>query len=265
MCFYMLFYKRERLARMSMYHMARVVKMFNEAGHKAQAIVVGDGFEEPAQFEYARSLGIMPYHAKNDPRGLKFRHALQYAISQNTDYICKMDSNNVNSDYYWGECIKIMGGDKVPTFGTRHFTVAHSNPAIKETCVFNTREPFHLCNSGQFYLRYSIENCIDVRSLYAPGQAFNFDGTINKALVKKWGQTIVHHIPGQSPSDCIDLKSDTDIHSYKSYMDKGRKIYPNGPTRLELREQYEEIKLLDSGYFDPSHDKSAAQEASPSA
>lgn len=257
----MLFHERPALTRMSMYHAARVIKMFNAAGHRAIGIVIGDGIKEPEQFDYARELGLLPYHAQNDPLYRKFRFAWQCAVQQQTDYVCKIDSNNLNSDAYWQRCIEKLGGKKVVTFGTSHFTVVSAYPEEERTCHFKTRQAIHLCNSGQFYLRYSIETCLDLGSLYDEGQTYNFDGYINKKLSGKWGDAVVVRLDTMEPMDCLDIKDGTDIHSYESYISRAPKTYSYGPNRSALKESWEELRLLDEGYFGPIPCKSAEQEA----
>lgn len=246
---------------MSMYHMARVIKKFNDVGHKCHGIVFGDCMKEPEQFKYALDLSLIPYHIPNDPLYLKFRFAWQTAMLQKTDYVCKMDSNNVNSEDYLNRCIEKLGREKVVTFGTPHFLVANRDASIEMTKVFTTRKHKHLCNSGQFYLTYSLERVIDFNKLYKKGQTNNFDGEINVLINEKWGDSATHRISPVEPFDCIDIKDGTDIHSYKSYMTER---YPIGPPRNELGSIYPEIKLLDEGYFALSPDKSAGQGDEPS-
>ena len=83
-CFFMLYHKRPELTRMSMWHMAKVIKMFNEAGHKAQGIVIGD---DPIQKKYAESLGIEHIHKPNEPLYQKFASGYQYALLKETDFV----------------------------------------------------------------------------------------------------------------------------------------------------------------------------------
>lgn len=258
----MLLHGREELARMSMYHMARVIKKFNDAGHKCHGIVFGDAIAEPDQFKYALDLGLIPYHIINDPLYLKFRFAWRTALLQQTEYVCKMDSNNVNSEDYWDRCLEKLGGKRVVTFGTPHFIVSSKSIKESKTKVFTTRQHKHLCNSGQFYLRYSLEKVIDFNNLYKKDQGQNFDGVINDKINNEWGDSVTHRLTPVAFTDCLDIKDGTDIHSYDSYASKPN--YPSGPPRHELGSIYPEIKLLDEGYFALAHDKSAAQEDEPS-
>lgn len=258
----MLIHSREELARMSMYHMARVIKKFNDAGHTCHGIVFGDAVAEPDQFKYALDLGLIPYHIINDPLYLKFRFAWQTALLQQTEYVCKMDSNNVNSEDYWDRCLEKIGGVRVVTFGTPHFLVAHRNIDTEKTRVFTTRKHKHLCNSGQFYLTYSLSKVIDFNKLYKEGQKCNFDGEINILINEKWGDEVTHRLSPAEGLDCVDIKDGTDIHPYASYI--SRDHYPLGPVRSELGSIYPEVKLLDEGYFALAPDKSAEQEDEPS-
>lgn len=253
-CFFMLYHKRPEVTRMSMWHMAKVVKKFNEAGHRAQGIVVGCSGCEPKQKAYAEKLGLEHFSKKNTPLSSKFSFAYTQALLKETDYVCKIDSNNFNSDGYWDKCIEKLSGSKVVSFGTNRFTVVSSNQEEEKTCVFKTRKKIHLCNSGQFYLNWSLSQCVNFRSLYSTGQKSNFDGKINEAISKKWGESVIETI-STSPSDCFDIKDGTDIHSYESYIVKRNTVYPAYKDRSKLVEEYEELKLLDLGYFSPSCDK----------
>lgn len=253
-CFFMLYHKRPELTRMSMWHMAKVVKMFNEAGHKAQGMVVGCGSCEPKQKEYAEKLGLEHLSKKNDPLSNKFSFAYSHALMKETDYICKIDSNNFNSEKYWKKCIEFLGGSKHVTFGSNKFCVLNANEGVQGTCVFTTRQKIHLCNSGQFYLNYSLSNAVNFRSIYASDQKCNFDGKINEAFRDKWGESVIKTISSES-DDCFDVKDGTDIHSYESYIRRSPNVYPKYKDRSELVEEHEELKLLDLGYFSLRTDK----------
>jgi len=253
-CFFMLYHKRPQVTRMSMWHMAKVIKMFNEAGHRAQGFVVGCASCEPRQKEYAEKLGLGHVSIPNKPLSRKFSHAYQQALLKETDYICKVDSNNFNSNDYWEKCIDVMHGPKEASFGTNRFCVMSSDPEKQETCVFKTRQSMHLCNSGQFYLNYSLSKSVNFRSIYNENQNCNFDGKINEAMTSQWNESVIKTISSE-PDDCFDVKDGTDIHSYDSYIRKRNGVYPAYKNRNELVEEYEELKLLDLGYFKPSCDK----------
>jgi hypothetical protein len=253
-CFFMLYHKRPELTRMSMWHMAKVVKMFNEAGHRSQGIVIGCASCEPKQKEYAEKLGLEHLDKSNTPLSKKFSFAFTSALMKETDYICWLGSNNIHSDGFWEKCIKTLEGSKQVTFGSNKFCVMHSDPKIQETCVFKTRQDIHLCSSGQFYLNYSLSNAVNFRSVYAENQTCNFDGKINEAFESKWNASVVKRISSE-PNDCFDIKDSTNIHSYESYMRKSPQVYPRYKNRSELVEEYEEFKLLDLGYFSLKTDK----------
>lgn len=253
-CFFMLYHKREEVTRMSMWHMAKVIKMFNDAGHRAKGFVMGCASCEPEQKKYAEKLGLDHIDHQNQPIAKKFSSAYQQALLRETDYICKVDSNNFNSNEYWQKCIDKMFQEKVVSFGTNKFCVMSADKSEQRTCVFNTRQNIHLCNSGQFYLNYSLSKCVNFRSIYAPDQTCNFDGKINVALTDKWGASIINKISSE-PNDCFDVKCGDDIHSYESYIEKMNTVYPSYKDRSELVEEYEELKLLDLGYFSRACDK----------
>jgi len=250
----MLYHKRPELTRMSMWHMAKVIKMFNDAGHKAHGIVVGCRQNDLDSTVYAESLGLRHFQKENSPLYKKFGFAFSQALLMEDDYICKMDSNNFNSKEYWDKCINKISNKKVVSFGTNKFTVLASDPSLQKTCVFTTRKKIHLCNSGQFYLNYSLSQAVNFRSIYDENQRNNFDGKINKAFSEKWGPGVIEII-SSDPEDCFDVKSSTDIHSYDSYICRSPKIYPEYKTRKELLEEFEELKLLDLGYFTPDCDR----------
>jgi len=237
-----------------MWHMAKVIKMFNEAGHKAQGIVIGCAGCEPKQKEYSEKLGLEYFDKKNTPLSSKFAFAYTQALLKETDYVCKLDSNNFNSNRYWQKCIEALKGEKMVTFGTNRFTIVSSDEKQEKTCVFKTRKSIHLCNSGQFYLNWSLSQAVNFRSVYTKGQRANFDGVINETITAKWGESVVKTI-SSSATDCFDVKDGTDIHSYESYIRRRPDVYPAFKDRSVLVEEYEELKLLDLGYFKTSCDK----------
>lgn len=252
--FFMIYHKRPELTRMSLWHMAKAIKMFNDAGHKAKGIAIGCGTCEPKTKKYAEDLGIEHLEKQNNPLGKKFSFAFTQALLKETDYICWVGSNNFHSNDYWNHCIKIMGGQKEVTFGSNRFCIVSSDPEKQDTCVFKTREKMHLCSSGQFYLNFSLSRAVNFRSIYADNQTCNFDGKINEAISRQWNQKVIKTIRSEE-NDCFDVKNAENIHSYESYIKKRGTTYPPHKDRKDLVEEYEEMKLLDLGYFSPSCDK----------
>lgn len=244
-CFFMIYHGRPELTRMSMWHMAKVIKKFNKAGHQSIGIVIGDDFK---QAEYAESLGLEHMYMANDPLDKKFSFTWQQALLKETDYICWLGSNNLHSDGYWNRCIDILGGPKKVSFGTNKFTVVSADPENQKTCVFKTRSTIHLCSAGQFYLNWSLSEAVNFRTIFKPGQKFNFDGVINKAFYKKWKKNYVETISSH-PDDCLDVKSDDNIHSYESYIRKSPDVYPFYKDRDLVFEDFEELKMLENGQF----------------
>lgn len=242
----MLYHKRPEITRMSMWHMKKVIDRFNAAGHKAQGIVFGD---EEEQKRYAEFLGLDHIRVNNSPLGLKFSFAFDAALYTNCDYICGLGSNNFNDFRYWDQCINALGKNKKVSFGSNKFTIVHSENKYQDTCVFTTRQKKHLCSSGQFYLTYSMNSAINFRSLYRPTQTHNFDGAINDALIAKWGDDGCPVTISSEAFDCFDVKDDTNIHSYDSYMKRSPTIYPKYKKRNKLVNAYKELKLLDQGFF----------------
>ena len=253
-CFFMLYHKRPELTRMSMWHMAKVIKKFSEAGHKAQGIVIGCAGCEPKQKEYAERLGLEHLDKKNTPLGRKFSFAFLSALMKETDYVCWLGSNNFNSDAYWDQCIETLEGSKEVSFGSNKFCIVHSDDEYQDTCVFKTRKSIHLCSSGQFYLNWSLSQAVNFRSIYKDNQRANFDGMINEAFEAKWGPSVIKTIRSNA-DDCFDVKDGDNIHSYDSYIRKSPKVYPPFKDRSVLVEEYEELKLLDLGYFKTGCDK----------
>ena len=244
-CFFMLYHNRPELTRMSMWHMAKVIKRFNKAGHMSVGMVVGDDLK---QAEYAESLGLEHVYMANDPLHKKFSNTWQLALLKETDYVCWLGSNNIHSDAYWSKCLKVLEGPKEVSFGSNKFSIVHASKDVQPTCTFKTRKDIHLCSAGQFYLNWSLSNAVNFRSIYTEGQTFNFDGKINQALVAKWGNEIIKTISSE-PSDCLDIKNEENIHSYQSYMRKRNSAYPAYKDRSKLLDIFEELRMLDNGQF----------------
>lgn len=245
-CFFMLYHNRPEVTRMSMWHMKKVIDRFNAAGHKAMGVVFGN---EDEQKRYAEFLGLEHITIANSPLSRKFEAAYTNALWKDTEYICKVDSNNFNDFSYWDKCIETVGGIKLVSFGTNRFTVVSADKNVQPTCVFKTRQKKHLCNSGQFYLTYSLKQAVNFSNIYPEGITHNFDGRINDAIVKKWNDDNNIHTISSNPQDCFDVKDGTDIHSYASYIKKSPDTYPRYDKRSELTKRYRELTLLDQGFF----------------
>ena len=244
-CFFMLYHGRPELTRMSMYHMAKTIKKFNAADHNSVGVVIGDYGPEA---EYAGNLGLEHFYHPNDPLYKKFSFAWIQSLLKETEYICWFGSNNLHSEEYWDKCISTLEGKKEVTFGSNKFSVVNSSKDTQETCTFKTRDSAHLCSAGQFYLTYSLDQAVNFRSIFKPGQSFNFDGVINKAFTNKWGRSTVKTISSE-PSDCLDIKNEENIHSYNSYMRKRGGVYPIYKNRDDLLEDFKELKMLDNDQF----------------
>ena len=80
--FFMLYHKRPELTRMSLWHMAKVVGRFKDAGHEVHTVVIGD---EENQRSYCDSIGLDHYSFKNDPLHKKFKFAWTTSIKKKTD------------------------------------------------------------------------------------------------------------------------------------------------------------------------------------
>ena len=241
-CFFMVYYKRPELTRMSMYHMAKIIKKFTDAGHPSVGIVVGD---EPQQKSYAESLGLEHHSQPNLPLRDKFASAFQEALKTDSDYVCWLGSNNIHSEEYLDKCIVSLEGEAVPSFGTNRFTVLSTDKKNQETCVFTCRR-YHLVSAGQFYFSISLKKAVNFSTVYGHEQTLNFDGKVNAAMVKKWDESVLHKASCE-PEDCLDIKDGTDMHSYDSYI--SLKHYPRHIYRDELYTKYEELQMLERGDF----------------
>lgn len=247
-CFFMTHHGRPELTRMSLYHMAKTIELFKEAGVFAQGIVVG---EEQIQKDYAESQGLEYVWHANLPLSNKFRSCFSEALKKETDYVCWMGSNNLHSTEYLDKCIEMMKGPLVPTFGTSRFVVMSVDKDKQETCVFNTRR-YHLVSSGQFYCGYTLRKSIDFKTVYGANQTHDFDGTINDTIARKWcqgksGTKDVIQCISSEPEDCLDIKDGNDMHGYESYII--RENYPRHLSRDEMYEKYEELQMLERGDF----------------
>jgi hypothetical protein len=241
-CFFMVYYKRPELTRMSMYHMSKIIKKFSDAGHPSAGIVIGD---EPKQKAYAQSLGLEHHDCPNRPLENKFASAFQEALRTDSNYICWLGSNNLHSEEYLDKCIAALEGEHVPSFGTNRFTILSTEEANQETCIFVTRR-YHLVSAGQFYLSHSLKKAVNFSGLYSKEQTKDFDGAVNSAMVNKWDDSVLHRISSE-PEDCLDIKDGMDIHSYDSYI--RRKNYPRHLSRSELYASTPELQMLERGDF----------------
>lgn len=238
----MAYHSRPELTKMSMYHMKRVIDMFNNAGHKSIGIVIGDKND---MSDYAESLGLEHVEYPNDDLTEKFITCWISAIRKNTEYMCWLGSNNIHSDEYWQKCIETLGGNKKVSFGCKKILIVSTDKEKQETCVFNTRGA-HLTSSGQFFLNYSFKKCINIFDVYEKGQTFNFDGKVNEKFFGMWGEEVVECI-SKEPEDCIDIKNNENIHTYESYIKVDS--YPRYDNRDVIFSKHKELIMLENGDF----------------
>lgn len=252
------FYKREELACMSMWALRRAMDKFKEAGHDPVAIVVGS---EEGPGRYAESLGMTWLKHDNKPLGKKLCFCVNKALATGATYIVKVDSNNAYSDEYIDKCVEALQ-ENYTYFGTKHFLVAQQNPEEERTVIFRCRGKHTPCGTMQFYGRKALLNATrGIENVWPEDIEFGFDGRLNKAIRNHWGENYVGII-SEEPFDCVDIKSDTDINSYKSYLPHKSTQYTNrGPNRMVVPGMFEAVRLLDEGYFAEALDKIAAQEA----
>ena len=244
-CFFMVYYRRPELTRMSMWHMAKVIKKFTEAGHECCGIVIGN---EPEQAEYCESLGLEHLEHGNADLSKKFEFAWKEAMKKETSYICWLGSNNVNSDDFWDKALEKVNGQAVVSFGSKNFTIVDLNKENQKTMAW-TRRSFHLCSCGQFFYRYTLAKTVNFSTVFQKTKnkeaRTDFDGSMNQTIANRWGKESFEALESD-PLDCIDVKSDVDIHPFKRY-ETG--TYPQHYSRDEIFEKFEELKMLEDGYF----------------
>jgi len=245
--FFMVYHKRPELTRMSLWHMAKVIKMFRSAGHDCQGIVIGD---ESDQMTYCKKLGLEHIDHPNTPLNKKFKRAWSEALNKRKDYICWLGSNNIHSDSFWNKCLDKISGGAVASFGTKNFTVIDKDPSNQKTMVW-MRMRYHVCSCGQFFYSTTIRKSIDFNEVFNgrlntdKENARDFDGSINRVLVDRWQRDVIKILDSDS-LDCIDVKSGLDMHSFESY-EKG--LYPEHYTRNEIYSLFEELQMLEEGAF----------------
>jgi hypothetical protein len=239
----MVYHDRPALTKMSIDDMLGAMHFFRDEGHDIQAIVIGDSYNVAA---YCQRAGIRHEMFENSPIADKFSYAWLRAVQANCDYIAWWGSNNVHGAGYLAECNEVLHGNKVATFGTRNCVIMSASPEERETCVFTPRKNY-LISSGQFFLTHSIKNSVNVLTVYDRDQTFNFDGKILDCMTSKWGDDIVQVVT-HDEEDCIDVKNDVNIHSYRSYMDV--KAYDRYLSRDEIRPRHPSLDLYLNGHFD---------------
>lgn len=239
----MVYHDRPSLTKMSIDDMYAAMRYLSDEGHTVDAIVIGDSYNVAA---YCQRLGVRHEMFENRPVSDKFSYAWLRAVQARCDYIAWWGSNNVHGAGYIAECNEMLFGRKVATFGTKNCVIASVAEGCEETCVFTPRDHY-LISSGQFFLSYSIENSVNLLTVYDFDQTFNFDGKILDAMTDKWGVGIVETVT-YDEEDCVDLKNDVNIHSYESYMKMSH--YPRWAMREELRFRHPSLDLYLSGSFD---------------
>jgi hypothetical protein len=226
---------------MAIDHMRDVMDMFREEGISAEGIVIGNS--KPIA-RFCRNLGITHEDFPNDPVSSKFTYAWMMAVQRDCDYVCWLGSNNIHSDGYWALAIEKVKGRKVATFGTRNCVIISTDPDIQRTCLFNPKEGY-LISSGQFFLTYSFRQAVNILTVYDMDQQFNFDGKILDCFTNTWGSHVVEELTFDE-EDCLDVKTNYNIHSYESYI--GR--YPDYVESRFIVPRFPRLKLLTSGYYD---------------
>lgn len=242
-CFFMAYHDRPSLTKMSIDHMADTARLFNQNGITATCLVVGS---DPEIESFCRDQGLDHQWFDNHPLSDKFVFLWLRAIQKRMEYLCWMGSNNVHGDGYWIQAMDVIRGKKVATFGSRNCVIMSADPERKETCVFRPSRGY-LISSGQFFLRYSLLNSVNLLTVYDDDQTFNFDGKILDSMTNKWGHDIIELVEFDE-EDCIDVKDGTNIHSYESYMSFDH--YPRYELSTEIAPRHPRLKMLFDGYYD---------------
>ena len=215
-CFFMVYYGRPALTKMSIDDMRHAMDAIKAQGHDVRGLVVGDSYEIA---NFCSDLGIRHEMFENKPLSDKFTYAFLRAIQARCEYICWYGSNNVHSVGYWYECGQTMWGKRLATFGTRNCVIMSTDDRLPETYLFHPSEGY-LISSGQFFLTDTLINTINLLTLFHYSQTFAFDGSVMDALFDRWGKDIVTVVE-DSEEDCIDIKGDENIHSFESYAKSG--------------------------------------------
>lgn len=226
---------------MAVDHMGDVVDLFNDQGFDSVGIVIGDSVEIEV---FAKDRGLMHESHPNDPVSGKFTYAWMLAAQQKKDYICWLGSNNLHSDGYWETALNTLSGKKVATFGTRNCIIMSAEKKNDLTCHFKPRDHY-LISSGQFFLTYSFINSVNILTVYDMDQQFNFDGRVLDKMTDKWGKDIIEYVEFDE-EDCLDIKTEYNIHSYDSYM----KIYPKYIPSSQIVPRFPRLMMLMQGFYD---------------
>lgn len=212
-CFFMVYHRRPSLTKMSIDDMCTAMQTLRNHGMDVTGLVIGDSYNIAA---FCASRNVRHEMFENKPLADKFTYAWLRAIQQRKDYICWYGSNNVHGAGYWDVVIDRLQGNKAATFGTRNCVIMSAVEGEPGTCLFHPSEGY-LISSGQFFLTSTLINTVNLLTLYSEFQKFNFDGVLLDKLTERWGQEIVEVVEFDE-EDCIDVKDETNIHSYQSYM-----------------------------------------------
>jgi hypothetical protein len=240
-CFFMVYHKRPNVTRMAIDHMCDVINFFREEGLEAEGIVIGNS---KVMKRFCKDRDVVHHDFPNDPVSNKFTYAWFMAVQADRDYICWLGSNNLHSDGYWETALQKLKGNKVATFGTRNCVIMSADPERHATCLFNPSKGY-LISSGQFFLTYSFAHAVNILTLYDMDQQWNFDGTVLDCFTRMWGQDVVEEVSFDE-EDCLDIKTEYNIHSYESYM----KIYPEYEPSSNIIPRFPRLGLLVKGFYD---------------
>ena len=238
----MLYHERLGLTKMSIDDMQRAMYYYISEGHTVDSIVIGDS---PEIEEFCKSRGIRHERFRNLPLSNKFSYAWLRAIQSGCEYVAWWGSNNVHSPEYLKACNDVLNGNKVASFGSDSCVIVSTEEGKDETCVFKTISPY-LISTGQFFLSYTLKKCINPLTIYEPDQYCNFDGAVLDAMMNMFGKNVVQKVSFDQ-GDTLDIKNETNIHSYESYI--VHKHYDRYLKRDELRKRYPSLDLYLNGHF----------------
>ena len=240
------FHGRAEITKMSMFHLARVMHVFEMHGHLTKCFVIGD---EEEQGKYAESLGFEWVKFPNDPLVGKMRKMYDHAVSKDCDYICKMDSNNLYDVDYILDCARFLGENfPPPMFGTQKFLISSRDK--DKTIVFSPMgSKQHICGTSAFIKTKVLKEDLNIRDVFEDDLKSKFDGHLNVAVRVKYGDSIIGKLRYNN-WNALDVKESDDMHDYDIYSkfaEQNELDY--GPSKKVLYEMFEELEMLDSGYF----------------
>lgn len=228
----MIYYERKEVTRMSLYHLRKIMDMYEDMGVDCEARIFGNEFD---QEELSIALGFNHYFIDNSPLSDKFSFAVKTSCESGKDYICWLGSNNLHCYDYMRNCAELLSSGKA-YYGSKSFSICTTDRIKLKK--FECRG-LNVCSSGQFFKTSSLKSINPFKS----SMRHNFDGVMNKHMTIGKGTESVVRLSG-SVFNCLDVKDGGDMHSWDKYRDNYAKA-----TRHDAEEKFEELRLLLNGFF----------------